>query len=179
MTELTTKRLSGRLIAEGDVARLRLLHNDERVMATLSADGKKLPHADSKRTLAKFMVEGGILGRGVWVFHTRTDGTFTGYAGVLPYIAEGMNDNELLYAVPFLEWGKGYATEMAQAVTANVFAASKLTEIISMTLPTNTKSRRVMEKLGFEHERDIKKAGLAHVLYRLTRRVWTARSPGT
>ncbi|MDX2142701.1 MAG: GNAT family protein [Rhodospirillaceae bacterium] len=177
MTELNTQRLTGRLIADSDVARLRLLHNDERVMATLSADGQKLPHAVSKRILAKFMVEGGgELGRGVWVFHTRSDGMFTGYAGILPYMADGLNEHELLYAVPFLEWGKGYATEMATAVTENIFNASRLSEIVAMTLPTNAKSRRVMEKLGFDFERDMKKAGLDHVLYRLTRRVWTARA---
>jgi RimJ/RimL family protein N-acetyltransferase len=175
MTELQTPRLQGRLVAEGDVARLRLLHNDERVMATLAADGKKLPHANSKKILAKFMVDGGILGRGVWVFHTRIEGLFAGYAGVIPYLEQGMNETELLYAVPFLEWGKGYATEMSAAVTANVFAASKLTEIVAMTLPTNAKARRVMDKLGFQHERDMVKAGLLHVLYRLTRRAWDAR----
>jgi RimJ/RimL family protein N-acetyltransferase len=176
VTELNTKRLTGRLIADSDVARLRLLHNDERVMATLAADGRRLSHAVSKRVLAKFMVEGGgDLGRGVWVFHTRSDGMFTGYAGVLPYMADGLNEHEVLYAVPFLEWGKGYATEMAEAVTANIFAASRLSEVVAMTLPTNAKSRRVLEKLGFTFEREMKKAGLDHVLYRLTRRAWSER----
>jgi RimJ/RimL family protein N-acetyltransferase len=39
---------------------------------------------------------------------------------------------------------------------------------VAFTLPTNTGSRRVMEKLGFHYEREISRAGLAHVLYRLT-----------
>ena len=43
-----------------------------------------------------------------------------------------------------------------------------LRELVSFTLPDNTGSRRVMEKLGFSHDRDIIHAGLPHVLYRQT-----------
>jgi RimJ/RimL family protein N-acetyltransferase len=37
---------------------------------------------------------------------------------------------------------------------------------VAVTLTTNTASRRVMEKLGMNYERDIEHAGLPHVLYR-------------
>jgi RimJ/RimL family protein N-acetyltransferase len=38
-----------------------------------------------------------------------------------------------------------------------------------MTLPTNTQSLRVIEKLRMAYEADITNAGLPHVLYRLSR----------
>ena len=41
--------------------------------------------------------------------------------------------------------------------------------VVAFTLPDNTASRRVMEKLGMTYERDIVHADLPHVLYRSTR----------
>lgn len=172
---LETPRLIGRLVAEGDTARLRILHSDERVMATLAADGKPLKRAATGGVLGKFLLAADGMGRGVWMFHTRLDGLFTGYCGARVYMENGMNETEILYAVPWTEWKKGYATEMAQAVIAHVFASSSLSEVISYTLPGNTASRRVMEKNGFEYEREFYHARLPHVLYRLTRTQWTAR----
>jgi [ribosomal protein S5]-alanine N-acetyltransferase len=173
--QLETSRLIGRPIAEGDVARLRILHNDERVMATLSATGKKLSRTETAGVLGKFLVAADDAGRGVWVFHTRNDGTFVGYCGARKYMEGGLNETELLYAVPWAEWKNGFATEMAAAVIAHMFKSSGLSEMVSFTLPTNAASRRVMEKCGFTFERDFKHAGLDHVLYRLTRTRWAGR----
>ncbi|MSO99019.1 MAG: N-acetyltransferase [Rhodospirillaceae bacterium] len=171
--QLETKNLIGRPIAEGDGPRMRILHNDERVMATLSADGKKLNRNETSSILGRFILASDGPGRGMWVFHTRIDGTFTGYCGSRKYQQGGLNEIEILYTVPWAEWKKGYATEMAKAVVAHVFATSSLTELVSFTLPTNAASRRVMGKTGFEFERDYTHAGLTHVLYRLTRTRWT------
>jgi RimJ/RimL family protein N-acetyltransferase len=173
--QLETQRLIGRPIAAGDVARLRILHGDERVMATLSPDGAKLRRTETAAVLSKFMLAADDAGRGVWVFHTRLDGIFVGYCGARKYMQSGLNDTELLYAVPWIEWKKGYATEMATAVIAHLFKASGLSELISFTLPDNAASRRVMEKCGFAFERTFRHAAREHVLYRLTRAVWAGR----
>ena len=47
-------------------------------------------------------------------------------------------------------------------------------EIASWTLPHNATSRRVMEKLGFEYEREFEFAGLPHLLFRLPAATWKA-----
>jgi RimJ/RimL family protein N-acetyltransferase len=49
---------------------------------------------------------------------------------------------------------------------AVAFEQLELLSIVAFTLPDNVASRRVMDKAGFEYERDIMHAGLAHVLYR-------------
>lgn len=49
-------------------------------------------------------------------------------------------------------WGKGYATEAAQAVLELAFTTWNLPEIVSFTVPANVRSRRVMEKLGMKHD---------------------------
>jgi len=45
-------------------------------------------------------------------------------------------------------------------------------EITSWTLPINLASQRVMEKLGFQYERDFEFAGLVHRFYRLVKGDW-------
>ena len=48
-------------------------------------------------------------------------------------------------------WGKGYATEGARGVVRYAFETVKLKEIVAITVPTNIRSRRVMEKIGMKH----------------------------
>jgi ribosomal-protein-alanine N-acetyltransferase len=50
-------------------------------------------------------------------------------------------------------WGKGLATEAAQAVMNYGFDHLKLTKIISIAQPANHRSIRVMEKLGMHFEK--------------------------
>ena len=47
-----------------------------------------------------------------------------------------------------------------------------MTEIASWTVPINLASQRVLEKLGFRHEKDIEFAGLPHRFYRLVKDGW-------
>lgn len=95
------------------------------------------------------------------------------------------------YSLPIVEmgwrlapkyWDKGYATEAAKGVLDYAFTKLKLGEIISFTVVGNTKSRRVMEKIGlhhadaddFDHPKLAEDSPLKrHVLYRLTREEYT------
>jgi len=75
-------------------------------------------------------------------------------------------------------WGQGLATEAALAAASFAFDQLALDEIVAMTIPANTPSRRVMEKLGMRHDPadDFDHPRLPaghpmqrHVLYRLDR----------
>src|SRR5215204_5588328 len=48
-------------------------------------------------------------------------------------------------------WGVGYATEGAMAALQFGFGDLQLEQIVSFTVPGNTRSRRVMEKIGMVH----------------------------
>jgi 3-dehydroquinate dehydratase / shikimate dehydrogenase len=48
-------------------------------------------------------------------------------------------------------WGKGYATEGANAALQYGFESIGLNAIVSFTAVTNTRSRRVMERLGMTY----------------------------
>ncbi len=90
----------------------------------------------------------------------------------------GMPIVEIGWRLSSHHWGKGYATEAAKAVLRYAFTELNLSEIISFTVTANTKSRRVMEKIGlhhsvaddFDHPKLDENSPLRrHVLYRLTR----------
>ncbi len=81
-------------------------------------------------------------------------------------------------------WGRGLATEGAQAALAYGFQHLGLSEIVSLTVPGNTRSRRVMEKLGMRYAEDFEHPRIEpghplrrHVLYRLTRTEWIFNQP--
>jgi RimJ/RimL family protein N-acetyltransferase len=81
----------------------------------------------------------------------------------------GHDEVEVAWAVVPERWGEGLATELAEASIATAFGPLHLEQIVAFTLPHNITSRRVMEKTGFQFERDIVHAGLPHVLYRRRR----------
>jgi len=73
-------------------------------------------------------------------------------------------------------WNQGLATEGARACLNFAFTALALPEVVSFTVPANTPSRRVMEKLGMTHNpvEDFDHPCIAeghplrrHVLYRI------------
>jgi [ribosomal protein S5]-alanine N-acetyltransferase len=72
---------------------------------------------------------------------------------------------ELAYGFRRDRWGRGYASEAAAACVRHGFGNLGVHRIVADIDPTNTASRRVLEKLGFERvgEQDGK------ALYALTR----------
>lgn len=169
---VNSDRLIGSRPRAEDFGDLYPLYSDERVMATLSADGRSLSREEARQRLRATIEHWDEHGFGLWLFRNRLPSSdLIGYCGISTVVLETQPEVDLLYAVKSDRWGQGYATEMSRAVVSMVFAGLRLTSLVAFTLPTNTGSRRVMEKLGFLYERDISHAGLSHVLYRLTNNV--------
>jgi RimJ/RimL family protein N-acetyltransferase len=110
----------------------------------------------------------------------RDDGTFIGFIGLtIPSFETHFTPCvEVGWRLAADYWGQGLATEGARALVQYGFETLGLKEIISFTVPANTRSRRVMEKLGmtcnpaddFDHPRLPEGHPLRrHVLYRLPR----------
>jgi RimJ/RimL family protein N-acetyltransferase len=108
-------------------------------------------------------------GFGMWRLTERASGEFVGQVGFQYADIEGEPAVEIGWTLLSTHWGKGYATEAAQAALEHGFDVVGLDEIVSFTLPHNRASRRVMEKLGLTYDRDFTHAGLPHVLYRVAR----------
>ncbi|MGI8883804.1 MAG: GNAT family N-acetyltransferase [Pyrinomonadaceae bacterium] len=57
---------------------------------------------------------------------------------------------ELGYLLAHQHWGKGYATEIAEAATKYGFNRLNFNEIIALTSLENIASQKVLEKIGFK-----------------------------
>lgn len=174
MTAFATRRLLGCAPGESDLAHLRLLHSDPRVMATLSADGLPADEAHSRATLVRLREHWERRGFGVWMLFESEAHRFAGYAGIRHIELDGAPEVELLYAIRSDRWGAGYATEAAIEVLRRGFRELAPPSVIAFTLPHNSGSRAVMEKCGFSFERDMIHAALPHVLYRITAKEFAA-----
>lgn len=77
-----------------------------------------------------------------------------GWSG-LKYFKEPLNNHtdfyELGYRFKKKHWGKGYATESSTAVLNYGFKNLNVDSIYAITHPNNLKSKKVLNKLGFNH----------------------------
>jgi [ribosomal protein S5]-alanine N-acetyltransferase len=159
-----TDRLLAERLREEHLGEIRRMHRDPNVMATL---GGLRSDEETTHYLRDNLDHWDRYGYGMWVFRDRAHGRFVGRAG-LRNTHVGCNDEvELAYALVADYWGRGLATEMATEILKLAFERLDLDDIVCFTLPTNLASRRVMEKVGFEYERDVVHAGSPHVLYRI------------
>jgi 3-dehydroquinate dehydratase/shikimate dehydrogenase len=93
---------------------------------------------------------------------------------------------EVGWRLAFDHWGKGYATEGAKAALEYGFETLNLNEIVSFTAIQNMRSRRIMEKIGMQHDPkdDFDHPKLPeghplrrHVLYRMNQQQWQLDAP--
>jgi len=83
----------------------------------------------------------------------KAENKFIGFTG-LKYL-EDMDEVDLGYRFMQAYWGKGIATESAQACIDLGFNTLGLERIIAMALPENKGSIRVLEKLHFNFEKEL------------------------
>lgn len=121
-------------------------------------------------------------GWGAWAMEVKATGEFIGFLGLnIPRADLPISPCvEILWRLAQAHWHKGLATEAARAALQVGFEVLRLSEIVSFTVPANTRSRAVMERLGmqmdpatFEHPG----VPAGHVLrthcsYRLSRDSW-------
>ena len=101
-----------------------------------------------------------------------------GDAGLPPFAGTGP-DVEPGYTTARSAWGKGYATEAAEALVDHAFGPLGLPRVLAQVEPANTGSRHVLDKLGMEERGQRLAYGRPHLLYVLeaTRRASPRASP--
>jgi ribosomal-protein-alanine N-acetyltransferase len=165
ITFRTDRLIAERLHVE-DLDELCRMHHDPRVMATL---GGLRSDDQTQQFLRENLRHWDRHGYGLWMFRVKADGRFVGRGGLRHVHVGGNDEVELAYALMASFWGSGLATEMAGAILTVAFEHLGLADVVAFTLTTNQASRRVMEKVGCQFEREIVHAGLPHVLYRIKR----------
>ncbi|MDP8904734.1 MAG: GNAT family N-acetyltransferase [Chloroflexota bacterium] len=105
-------------------------------------------------------------GFGLWAVEEKASGRMIGRLGLVHHEdwAASEHDAEVGWTRASSAWGRRYATEGAQA--ALEFACRVgLRQIISITLPTNARSQRVMQKLGLTYRAEANWHGFDQVWY--------------
>jgi len=107
----------------------------------------------------------------------KNDGAFVGAIGIsVPgYLTPFSPCVEIGWRILPVFWNRGLATEGARAILRHASETLRLPEIVAFTVPTNLRSRRVMEKIGmvrdlagdFDHPKvPVGHPLRRHVLYR-------------
>ena len=94
------------------------------------------------------------------------DGHFMGFAG-LKFLPD-LQEVDLGYRLIHQDWGRGLATEAAQALVRYGFQTLGLNRIIAMAMRDSTRSIRVMKKSGMRCWKAMQHAGHKVVVYQLT-----------
>ncbi len=77
---------------------------------------------------------------------------------------------ELVYLLAKPYWGMGLATEAAKACLKYGFEELQLEQIIAVTRHENVASRRVLERIGMKHEKDVRLYDIDCVYYSISRK---------
>jgi RimJ/RimL family protein N-acetyltransferase len=177
---LRTPRLLLRQWKESDRAPWAALNADPAVMEHFPS---RLTREESDARLDRFRARGDADGFGLWAVEAPGEAPFIGFVGLaVPTFTTAFTPCvEIGWRLAAAHWGKGYAQEAAREALRFGFDALKLDEIVSFTVPANTRSWRLMEKLGmrrdvggeFDHP-NVPDGSLLkrHLLYRLEKANW-------
>jgi RimJ/RimL family protein N-acetyltransferase len=166
------------------------LDQDIEPFAAMNADPIVMEHFpttltrdDTEKFVARIRAQFQQHNFGLWAVEFRETGEFIGFVGlhVIDFEASFTPCVEVGWRLARDYWGLGYAPEAAAESLRDGYERIGLLEIVSMTSTTNTKSMRVMEKLGmthdpaddFDHPKLPRDHHLSrHVLYRLSADHW-------
>lgn len=182
--ELVTRRLRLRAWRDADLAPFAALNRDAEVMRWFPST---LTTEQSDQMAARHAALLEDQGWGLWATERLDTGAFIGFVGLSAptwHVAGLTPCVEVGWRLAREQWGNGFAPEAATAVLEFAFAHIALPgdEVVSFTTVRNTKSRRVMEKIGlrldptreFDHPMTPGWHGQRHVVYAIDRSAWAA-----
>jgi RimJ/RimL family protein N-acetyltransferase len=154
---LETERLLIRHMCEDDAEALLAMESDPDVLRYVGR--KPLTDVDAYRTRIRTTFlpydekPGGF---GVWAVVEKVCGEFIGVSSLRPALdstiasamAYGPGEAELGYALGKPSWGRGYASEMAQALVRKAFTEMGVELLVASVTVANVASIRVLEKAG-------------------------------
>jgi RimJ/RimL family protein N-acetyltransferase/2-polyprenyl-3-methyl-5-hydroxy-6-metoxy-1,4-benzoquinol methylase len=142
---LHTERLALRPLTDADLPDLVALNGDPEVMRYI---GPPMPADEVAAELPGWVAGDGRFGLWAGV----VDDAFVGI-WFLTADPDDPRAGETGWRLPRSAWGHGYATEGGQALLTYAFETLGLDRVWAETMAVNTRSRRVMERLGMRHLR--------------------------
>ena len=161
-----------------------LNHDDIDAYAAMCADEEwgrfltgALSREDAWRQMAMFAGSWVLRGYGHWAAIEQATGTFLGRCGF--WYPEGWPGLEIGWAFDRRHWGRGSATEAADAALDYGFGALGFEHLISVIDPGNARSVAVAERLGETIEGTTQLRGFEVVIYGITRARWESTEGAT
>lgn len=143
---LDTPRLLLRESELGDFEAYAAMYADAAVMRFLSLTGTPLTRFAAWQGFASHVGHWRLRGFGFFTVLERESGAFVGHVG--PWHPEGWPGVEVGWVLRPEFWGRGYATEAANASIAYAFSALECSRIVSLIHPDNEASKRVARRAG-------------------------------
>ena len=160
MNVIETERLILRTWEDKDIEPMAAIDQDPKVCEYLPGVGNRAATEAFIQRIIKHYHERGFSLYAVELKATHDPSlkhAGTGFIGFLGLMAPSFEAHftpavEIGWRLASKHWGKGYATEGAKAVLKYGFETIGLKEIVSFTVPANTRSIRVMEKIGMKRD---------------------------
>jgi len=171
LVEIETERLLLRGWRDGDIEAYARLCADPEVMRFIG-NGSTLTREQAGDQISRFVRHWGERGFGLWAMEEKVSGAFVGFAGLAHQEdwAEGGHKTEVGWRLVRAFWGRGLATEAAEASVAHGLEHLELERIISIIQPENTASLRVAEKAGLTLRGETRWRNSAVVWYAIDRK---------
>lgn len=171
---IETPRLRLRPFTVDDAAAAHAWFGDPRVMKyTPSGVDRSVP--DTRQRLTAYVAHQATHGFSKWLIADRASDTPLGDAGLLQLPELGWID--LGFRLIPSCWGRGLATEAAQAWVTAAFGTLRIARLGAFAHPDNAASLRVLDKLGFRRERQDSIMGMRAVFFGLERVAGAAPPP--
>ncbi len=142
---LETNRLKLREIVQDDFSDLHEILSDSETMSFYPSLYAK---TDTQNFIDKNIKWYESIGCGLWAVILKTENNLIGDCGITIQNIDGVDEYEIGYHLNKSYWGKGYATEAAQAVKDYGFNKMGLKKLCSYMAANHWPSRKVAERNG-------------------------------
>lgn len=166
MFVLETSRLRLREFVPDDADALARIISDPETMRFYPA---RFDRAAVEEWIARNIRRYSETGHGLWAMVLKSSEELIGDCGLTVQSVDMIDEIEIGYHVRRDLWGQGLATEAARACRDHGFEHLPVSRLISLIRPENLPSRRVAEKNGMTIWKEVMRAGLPHIGYRLQR----------
>lgn len=142
-----TERLLLRVFELGDAKYLKGIWGDEEVMGQCLG---AIPHEKLPRIIEFYKECETVKGLTVYAVVDKFSGNVVGTAGF--NIEDSLEKVELIYHFAKEHWGKGYASEAAEACLEIARCNHAIKCVFASADPANKISLRILEKIGFKYK---------------------------
>jgi ribosomal-protein-alanine N-acetyltransferase len=171
LPEIETERLLLRQFTMDDLDELARIFASPEVMRYLGLNCLPMRREETETALASMIRHWQRNNFGRWAVVSKEDGKLIGCAGLRSF----EDSAELVYLLDEPYWGKGLATEIAEACLQFGFERHNFPRIIAMTRHGNLRSQHIMKKIGMRFDKEDTVFGIFIVMYEISREEYFSR----